>query len=136
MASRHVESRSNGLLPWAHPRPWTLLAYLALLIIQSTYYYVIIYDGNGNIFGTILSVIVVYFLWRGSRLAWIISIIGTAIAIFVNAGFTFMARTPGGHEPWMHGIALAFFLAEFIFLLLPPTRRFYDLEQRTSREPS
>jgi len=124
------DAARRELLPWAGPRPWTLWAYLALFVASGIYYYLVIYDGSGGWGGTLFSLLFLYLLWRGSRRAWIVTIVLTGIALIVEFGFTFMARTPGGHEPWMHALAFTFYVGEMILLLLASTRRFYDLRQR------
>ncbi len=124
----------NGSVPWSRSRPSSLWAFLALYVISGLYYTFVIYEGGGWVLGAVLSVVLVYFLWRGSKGAWLIAMLLTAIEAVVELGFTFTARSPGGHEPWMHAISFVFYIAMLVFLLLPPTRRFYDLEHRAREE--
>ncbi|HYI45196.1 MAG TPA: hypothetical protein VE174_07025 [Actinomycetota bacterium] len=119
-----------GPVPWSHPRPWALWAFVALYVVASLYYAIFIWGGSTNILGWVPGVAATYLALRGSKIAWVVSIVLAGLGLLSSAGQVQEARAPGGHAPVLHIIETGFLFAMLVLLLLPQTRRFYDLEAR------
>lgn len=117
-----------GPVPWSEPRPRTLWVCLGLWLVSGVFYAVFIWEGGSNVLGWVFPAAVLYFLWRGSKIAWWISIVYALIGIAASLG---PALEAGGTESVVHIIEGAFLTAMVVFLVLPPSRRFFDLRTRS-----
>ncbi len=63
-------------------------------------------------------------------MAWLVAIVATGIYFVVSAIEIEMATTPGGHHPILHVIESVLVVTMLTLLLVPTTRRFYNLEMR------
>lgn len=119
-----------GPLPWSYPRPRSLQAYVAVYVVTFVYWAVFLWYGGSSIFGWIPGFIVTYLTWRGSKIAWVVAIFAATVYLAISAIEIQMATVPGGHHPILHVIESVLVLTMLIFLLVPTSRRFYNLEAR------
>jgi hypothetical protein len=121
-----------GPLPASYPRPQSLQGYVVLYMATFIWYVVAIWEGGSNIIGWVPGFVVVYLAWRGSKIAWVIAIVAAAIYLGISATEIQMATAPGGHHPILHVVESVLVLTMLVLLLLPTTRRFYDLDERNA----
>lgn len=119
-----------GPLPWSYARPRSLQAFLVVFVVTFVYWTTFISYGGTSVVGWLPGFVVTYLAWRGSKTAWAVAVIGTGIYLVVSAIEVGMATTPGGHHPMLHVIESILVLTMLALLLMPTTRRFYDLEAR------
>ena len=109
-------------------RPWTLWAYVVTYVVASVHYLTSIWSGGPTALGWLLGLVLVYRLWRGSRPAWITTVVVSAVYLVVSSIEVEMARSPGGHTPLVHLIEAALLVVMLALLLVRPSRRFYGLD--------
>jgi len=119
-----------GPLSWSYPRPRSLQACVAIYITTFIYYAIFIWEGGSNMFGWVPGSVVVYLAWRGSKMAWGVAVVATAVYLVISAIEIEMATSAGGHHPVLHVIESVLVLTMLVLLLAPETRRFYDLSSR------
>lgn len=119
-----------GPLQWSHPRPWSVWAFVVLYVVTAIYWTVFVSEGRVSSLVWVAGLIGVCLLWRGSKLAMIVSAIILVISVIASVIEVGMARVPGGHQPIVHVVEAALLVSMLVFLLLPQTRRFYNLEAR------
>lgn len=119
-----------GPLSWSHPRPPSLQAYVAVFLATFIYWTLFIWYGGASIVGWIPGFVVTYLVWRGSMMAWVVAVVAAAVYLVISAIEIEMATAPGGHHPILHVIESVLVVAMLTLLLVPATRRFYNLEAR------
>lgn len=123
------EPGPHGRLSWSYPRPLSLQAYVVVFVVTFIYWTVFIWYGGGfSIVGWVPGFVVTYLAWRGSRMAWAVAVVAAAVYLAISVIEIEMATSPGGHHPILHVIESALVLTMLTLLLVPTTRRFYNLK--------
>ena len=124
-----------GPVPWSVPRPWSLWSYVTSQLVMSVYFNLTIQKADWRVW--LLSWIIpggiLYLLMRGSKLMWWVSLVFAGFGILGTLG---QLAEASGSLVFHHSVVATLLAAGIILLVLPPSRRFFDLEERkTRRDP-
>ena len=102
-------------------------AYLVIYVLSGIYYATFINRGSSS--GIVLPVVILFFLWRGSRFAWWATVLLDVFGVYVSIGAAYSVdslRDVSGTdvEPHLHLIEAAFLSVHIALLVHPATRRF------------
>jgi hypothetical protein len=132
-------SGEYGPVPWSIPRPLSLWLYVFLLLPISVLPTIGSRIGDLPWLGWALTIGCAYLLLRGSRLFWWLGVILGALGTWgFFAQYLGNRDLPGTHIPVPELSLIAGILSTvaWILLILPSTRRFFNLEWRRGNFPT